>query len=308
MNEHQKSRRNFLKQSSVSSAAVFLMPSFIVSGDKLLKRKVSIHAHLWVYASKFPPDWDCTPVLDTVFSDLSYAGIDGLEVMEPNLRHDNSVTKLNALIKKHNVKVSGSSYGVGFSMWDQEQHQEILKDINLIIPRLREVGGRTFGISVGHADHKKTAQELDAQADILLKIREICTTNDIVANLHNHTYEVENELHDLKGTLERIPDFKLGPDINWLIRAGVDPVDFINSYGNQIVYLHLRDQYDNGDWTEYVGQGATNFKAIAAALNNHDFKGEVAIELAFPTNFEPKNPLKEDWKMSKEYIQKTFGW
>lgn len=308
MNKHQKSRRNFLRQSSVLSASAFMTPSYMVSGDHLLKKKVSINAHLWVYASNFPPNWDCTPVLDTVFSDLSHAGINGLELMEPNLRHDTSVATLNALIKKYNVKVSGSSYGVGFSMWDHDQHGVILKDINLIIPRLREVGGRTLGISVGGADHKKTEKELDAQAKILLKIRETCRANDIVANLHNHTYEVENDLHDLKGTLQRIPDFKLGPDVNWLIRAGVDPVNFINTYGKQIVYLHLRDQYDNGEWTEYVGQGTTDFKAIALALKKHDFEGDVAIELAFPNDFEPENPLKEDWKMSKEYIQKTFGW
>ncbi|MGI9533050.1 TIM barrel protein [Lutimonas sp.] len=303
-----KSRRNFLQQSSLLTAASFMMPSFLVAGTNPFKKKVRINAHLWVYASQFPPNWDCTPILDTVFSDLSHAGIDGLELMEPNLRHDDSVKNLNALIKKHQVKVSGSSYGVGFSMWDRKQHETIINDIDLIIPRLSEVGGRTFGISVGGSDHKKTEEELDAQAEILLKIRATCQANNIVANLHNHTYEVENNLHDLRGTLRRIPDFKLGPDVNWLIRAGVDPVSFINTYGNQIVYLHIRDQYESGEWTEYVGQGATDFKAIAQALHKVDFKGDVAIELAFPNDFEPENSLREDWKMSKEYIQKTFGW
>ena len=269
---------------------------------------VPINAHLWVYASSFPPDWDCTPILETVFSDLHDAQIDGLELMEANLRHDDSVSRINALIKKYNTPVSGSSYGVGFSMWDSNQHKTILKDIEMVIPRLKEVNGKTFGISVGGADHQKTGKELDAQAEILLKIRSICKANDIEPNLHNHTYEVENNMYDLKQTLSRIPDFKLGPDINWLIRAGVDPVQFINTYGSQIVYLHIRDQYENGEWTEYVGQGTTNFKAIAQALRHQNFKGQVAIELAFPNDFTPENPLKEDWKKSKTYIQKTFGW
>lgn len=73
------------------------------------------------------------------------------------------------------------------------------------------------------------ALEINAQVDLLTKIRHISDDNGIVSNLHNHTYEVENDLHDLKGTLVCIPDFKLGPDINWLIRAGVDPVKFINT-------------------------------------------------------------------------------
>ncbi len=56
-------------------------------------------------------------------------------------------------------------------------------------------------------------------------------------NLHNHTYEVENELYDLKGTLARIPGIKLGPDLNWLVRAGVDPAGFIRRFGKQIVFM-----------------------------------------------------------------------
>lgn len=271
-------------------------------------QNVPINAHLWVYASKFPPNWDCTPILETVFSDLSYAGISGLELMEGQLRHNDSVKRINQLIKKHQLPVSGSSYGVGFNMWDKSQHKAIMEDIKIVVPRLGEVGGKTFGISVGGKDGIKTEAELDAQADLLKKIRVICKDNGIVANLHNHTYEVENNMHDLKGSLARIPDFKLGPDLNWLIRAGVDPVDFITTYGKQIEYLHIRDQYNDGTWTEYVGQGDTDFKAIAAALKAQGFSGQVAIELAFPNDFTPINELKQDWKMSREFIQKTFGW
>ena len=286
------------------------VPNLLMSHSKPINtiQNVPINAHLWVYASKFPPNWDCTPILETVFSDLSYAGISGLELMEGQLRHDDSVERINGLIKKHQLPVSGSSYGVGFNMWDKSQHKAIMEDIKIVVPRLGEVGGKTFGISVGGKDGIKTEAELDAQADLLKKIRVICKDNGIVANLHNHTYEVENNMHDLKGSLARIPDFKLGPDLNWLMRAGVDPVDFITTYGKQIEYLHIRDQYNDGTWTEYVGQGDTDFKAIAAALKAQDFSGQVAIELAFPNDFTPINELKQDWKMSREFIQKTFGW
>ena len=67
-----------------------------------------------------------------------------------------------------------------------------------------------MGISVGNAGHVKTPAELDAQADILKKIMAICARYSVAPNLHNHTYEVENNLYDLKGTLSRIPDIKLG--------------------------------------------------------------------------------------------------
>jgi len=304
-------RRDFIKKSGLGLLGTLFVPSISMSSSTCENSiaNIPVNAHLWVYASKFPPNWDCTPVLDTVFFDLSYAGIQGLELMEGQLRYDDSVERLNTLIDKYKLPVSGSSYGVGFSMWDFTQHKTILEDIKTIIPRLGKIGGKTFGISVGSKkDGLKTEADLDAQADILKKISVICEENGIEANLHNHIYEVENDMHDLKGTLARIPDFKLGPNLNWLIRAGVDPVEFITTYGKQIVYLHIRDQYKDGTWSEYVGQGDTDFKPIAAALKAQNFSGQAALELAFPNDFMPKNELKEDWKMSREFVKKTFQW
>jgi len=303
------SRRKFLRHSTTLLAGSLLLKG---CAAKVLTRtagsKTKVNGHLWVYASKFPPNWDVTPNLEAVFADLSYAGIDGVELMESTLRYDDSVSRIDGFIKKYNLPVAGTSYGVGMNMWDVNDHQKILDDLKLVLPRLRQVNGKRLGISVGEVKGVKTEKQLDAQADILKKVLVLCSENGIEANLHNHTYEVRNNMHDLKGTLARIPNIKLGPDLNWLIRAGVNPVDFINTYGKQITYLHIRDQYADGKWTEYVGQGVTDFPAIAKALNAQNFSGDVAVELAFPGDLKPVNPLKEDWKISREYVRKTFGW
>jgi hypothetical protein len=78
-----------------------------------------------------------------------------------------------------------------------------------------------LGITVGDAKRIKTEEELDAQAELLKKIMVVCDKNKVEPNLYNHTFEVTNNLHDLKGTLKRIPDIKLGPDLNWLLRGGL---------------------------------------------------------------------------------------
>ncbi|HZH96398.1 MAG TPA: sugar phosphate isomerase/epimerase [Flavisolibacter sp.] len=309
MNEHNllSSRRKFIKH---SGAMLGVLALFDAAAFTTLpaKRGTKVNAHLWVYASKYPPTWDSTPNIEAVFSDLSYAGISGVELMEVNLRHRDAVENLSRLAKKYNLPVSGSSYGAGSNMWDEAQHKTIIDDVKVVVPRLQKLKGKNFGISVGDAKRTKTEKELDAQAAVLKEIVAICNDNGIEANLHNHTYEVVNGMHDLKGTLARVPQLKLGPDLNWLIRGGVNPVDFINEYGNRITYMHIRDQYADGTWTEYVGQGATNFAVIAQALKAVRFSGDVAIELAFPNNFTPVNPLKEDWKKSRQYVKKVFGW
>ncbi|BFP40069.1 hypothetical protein FGF1_09140 [Flavobacteriaceae bacterium GF1] len=301
-------RRNFIKNTAFLSLGSLLLPKTVLGFDKINTTKVKLCGHLWVYASNYPPNWDCSPILEQVFSDMSYAGLYGVELMEVVLRPDDAVTRISEYSKKHDIKVSGSSYGVGFQMCDRKQHPKIWEDIQLVVPRLAELGGETFGISVGGVGRKKTELELDDQAELLKKIIGFCEVYGIQPNLHNHTYEVEYDLHDLKGTLERIPEAKLGPDINWLIRAGVDPVEFIQTYGDKFVYLHIRDQYDNGEWTEYVGQGTTDFNAIGKVLKAKGFHGMAGIELAFPNGFEPEFPLKEDWKKSREYVQRIFNW
>lgn len=266
--------------------------------------QVPLFAHLWVYASKFPPDWDARPVLDQAFADLKAAGFAGIELMEVNLRADDSVAMLNKLIQQHGLPVSGTSYHA--DMWNRERHDAILQDVVLISSRLQELGGKTLGISVGDAGRKKTEGELDIQAATLNEILHICAKRNIVPNLHNHTYELRDGMHDLRETLLRVPDLKLGPDLNWLVRGGVDPIAFINQYSHRMVYMHLRDQHANGKWSEAVGEGAMDFKGIAAALKNNSYAGMAAVELAYDAP--PTRTTRENWQRSRAFVQQVFGW
>jgi sugar phosphate isomerase/epimerase len=130
----------------------------------------------------------------------------------------------------------------------------------------------------------------------------------VVLNLHNHTYEVENGLHDLEGTLARLPDVKLGPDLNWLVRGGVDPAEFIHRFGKQIVFMHIRDQKADGTWSEAVGEGNMDYVGIAKALHAIPFTGDAVIEIAHEKGFQLTRPLREDWKISREFVHKTLGY
>jgi sugar phosphate isomerase/epimerase len=130
----------------------------------------------------------------------------------------------------------------------------------------------------------------------------------VVLNLHNHTYEVVDDLHDLKGTLARIPEVKLGPDLNWLVRAGVDPASFIRQFGRQIVFMHLRDQKKDGRWSEGLGEGDTDFAAIGRGLHEVGFQGDAVIELAHEKDFHPTRPLGETWKLSRNFVKQALGY
>ncbi len=261
--------------------------------------KILVGAHPWVYAAK-QKNYDIYPIIEQIFSDMSYAGLDGIELMHTVFRHDGVIEKISELSRKYSLPVIGSSFGG--NMWKREEHDGILEDAESVIKGLAEVGGRTLGTSVGGTPSLKTTEQLDVQAELLRKIMAICSENDVVLNLHNHTYEVKNNEHDLSGTLARIPDIKLGPDLNWLLRAGIEPVDFIHRHANRIVFLHLRDQKADGKWSEAMGEGDMDYVAIGKALREIGFNGDAVIELAHESDFKPTRPLRESLKISREFV------
>jgi len=298
-------RRQFLGAAVAAAAAAGCLRAAGAEEAKPQAAKIVVGAHPWVYAAT-QPKYDIYPILDRIFADMRYAGLDGIELMHTALYPDDAVSRIKALSQEHQLPVIGSSYGA--AMWDPKQKTAVLENAEMVISRLAQVGGRTLGISVGDPGRKKTPEELDHQAVVLRAVRAICQRHGVMPNLHNHTYEVRDDMHDLRGTLERIPDFPLGPDLNWLLRGGVDPVTFIRQYKRQIVFLHLRDQEAGGRWSEALGEGDMDHAAIAKALHEIGFAGDAIIELAHERDFQPTRPLRESLKLSREYVHRVFGW
>ena len=300
-------RRKFIHNSSLTLLALPLsgLWSCNTTSKEKSTKKIVVGAHPWVYAATLP-DYDVSPVLSQIFSDISYAGFDGVETMHQPLRSNVYTKQIGELIDQFRIKLIGTSYGA--DMWDKDKYNEIYEDVDLIFTNMASVGGRTFGVSVGEpAGREKTEAEFDNQADLLKKLITLGEKKGIVLNLHNHTYEVSNNMFDLRGTLKRIPDIKLGPDLNWLLRAGVNPVDFIREFRKQIVFLHLRDQLSDGKWPESLGEGNVDFREIAGVLKEIGFEGDAIIELAHENGFVPTRPLKESLKMSRDYLKQTMG-
>lgn len=235
---------------------------------------------------------------------MKYAGMENIELMHTALRPDDAVERIGELKQQHGLAVIGTSFGG--KMFDRNEHNAVLEDAELVITRLARLGGTTLGTSVGGAGKRKTPDQLDAQADVLKKIIAIAESNGVVLNLHNHTYEVVDEMHDLRGTLARVPGVKLGPDLNWLVRGGVDPVEFILEFTDRIVFLHLRDQNDDGTWSEAMGEGDMDYVAIGKALRKINFAGHAVIELAHERDFKPTRPLRESLKISRQFVRRTL--
>ena len=81
-------RRKFIQQYIIiSSGTVIVQVQAVqmpVDKDNAGKKYLA-GAHVWIYASTMP-GYDVSPILSQIFSDVAYAGFDGVETMEHPLR------------------------------------------------------------------------------------------------------------------------------------------------------------------------------------------------------------------------------
>jgi len=94
-----------------------------------------------VYASTMP-GYDVSPILGQIFSDVAYAGFDGVETMEHPLRSAVYTKQIKELIDQYKIKLIGSSYGA--DMWNKDKKNQIYEDVDLIFTNMASVGARTF--------------------------------------------------------------------------------------------------------------------------------------------------------------------
>lgn len=117
----------------------------------------------------------------------------------------------------------------------------------------------------------KTRAAADDLARRLSALHAKTKANGFELAYHNHDFEfikLEDGSLLLDVLLAAVPELCWECDIGWLIRAGEDPVAWLDRYADRIVAVHLKD-YAGGDaeggWTD-LGFGPTDYAPIFAKL------------------------------------------
>ncbi len=265
---------------------------------------IEICAHPWAYAAQ-QPGYDIRPVLEDIFADLKAGGFEGVELMHTALQSEQDLQRAAELAASYELPVIGASFGG--AMWDRQAHDQLAEHAGFLLPALERLGGHLLGVSTGKSpDGKKTAQQLEAQAELLTHLLELGADYGVTINLHNHTYEVEDGQYELTENIKRLPGIKLGPDLNWLRRAGVEPLDFLRRHAERLVYLHLRDQQGER-WVEALGDGDEDYVALGRVLKEIGFTGQVGIELAHEADTVFTRSMGENFRLSCQRLRAAFA-
>ena len=57
-----------------------------------------------------------------------------------------------------------------------------------------------------------------------------------------------------------------------------------------------------------LGEGVIDYPGISKTLKDIGFSGDVAVELAHERGFRLTRPLRENWKISREYVRRVLGY
>lgn len=103
------------------------------------------------------------------------------------------------------------------------------------------------------------------------------------------------ELRDYLG-----PDYKMVFDVKQAVRAGKNPFDFVDEFGENIIHIHLSDSTKEKDCVP-PGKGNFDIKALADALGKKGYNGEYIIEI-YSENYD----VKKELQFSKNYMEGLF--
>lgn len=115
---------------------------------------------------------------------------------------------------------------------------------------------------------ERRGDQWPATARALAPIADRLNAKGFALGYHNHDFEFEtvNGKPALEVIFETAPALKVELDCYWVVRAGQDPVAYINKYANRIPLLHIKDMAAGPDKRfAPVGTGIIDFKPIIAA-------------------------------------------
>ncbi len=287
-------RRTFLAQAGLVSAAALLKPSLSLAAAPV--KKVGIQ--LYTLRDQLPKD------LKGAIAQVAKAGYQEVETFGYDMKSGfwglNS-KEFSSLLKSHGLTTASGHYDLNafFKDGSRQQLDEYIKVAHttgqtyLIVPSLNESLIRT------KADFMKVAENMNKLAEAIKK-------EGLKVGYHNHNFEWKPvEGTTFYDTLLKYTDpalVHMEMDIYWVVRAGQDPIKILKAHKGRYAFVHVKDRdKSNPDTTTEIGKGDIDFKAIipqAEAAGVHHF----IMEQENFTNIDPFVSIAE----SASYMKKSL--
>ncbi len=257
--------------------------------------------------------------LEEIFDTVAAAGFPAIELPRQALEAPDFVGRAAAAAGRTGLGIVGVSHGQ--PLWNTAKRGEIVEDMTQHAESMAELAaaapeaiGPTGRLQCGlSCSGKKYADRSAEESDQVLALwHELGTRfREKGLTLAHHTHG--EPIEDIRFVAEHVPADVLafGPDLDWLRVGGVDPEEFLRTYGSRVTMMHLRDYQAGGtraeDRTAAIGEGDVDYARLRRVLDEIGFRGEAVVELAWPPGAERDRTAAEILTQSREHLRRTMG-
>jgi inosose dehydratase len=208
--------------------------------------------------------------------DISEAGYEGFELFDGNLaQYAGRESELRDLTDGLGLQMVGVYSGANFI------YLEILEDELSRIETAAQLaarhqaehlvvgGGAVRAAGIREEDYRRLGEGLES-------VVALAGEAGLVASYHPHLGTCVESPEQLAKVFQ-YTGINFCPDTAHLEAGGGDSAELINTYGDRIQYVHLKD-YADGDFLP-LGRGGLDFSRIMSALNGIGYDGWIAVEL-----------------------------
>jgi inosose dehydratase len=223
-----------------------------------------------------------------VLAEAAAAGYQGIEGWLTACGTQESARRFRSLLDEHGLTLT--SLYTGGCYYEPERARQSLEALLPAAERAAAIGCAAICMNPDVTQERKTDDALQLQAEWL-----------------DRAGAALEDGRELRSNLDRTDPARVGfcADTHWIYRGG-DVMAYLDRYGSRVRSLHLRNSR-GGVWSETLGDGDLDYRAIAAKLAALRFDGPLIVELALEKDTPQARPLVESARMSREYVRAVFG-
>jgi inosose dehydratase len=243
--------------------------------------------------------------LGDVLADVAAAGYPAVEGWLTACTTEETARRFRSLLDEYGLILI--SLYTGGCYYEPERARQSLEALLPAAERAAAMGCPAICMNPDVTRERKTDDALKLQAEWLNRAGAALRERGLELWLHNHDPEMREDGRELRSNLDHTDPTLVGfcADTHWIYRGGGDVMAYLDEYGSRIRSLHLRNS-QNGVWSEMLGDGDLDYRAIAAKLKELRFDGPLIVELAIEEGTPQTRPLVESMRLSREYVRRVF--
>jgi len=211
-------------------------------------------------------DWQVNHMAD-VAACAAQCGYDGLEVGYRRLGAT-SPAQLKALLAGAGCRALGIH--AGGNLEDRAQAAGEHRVIDRVLEYVDQSGAACMlysGLNVGADD-----AAMKAEIARINRAAQECAARGVALLYHNHNWEFADNWRIMRALLrDAAPQVRFCPDVGWVRKAGIDPIEYLSAIKGRIGAVHFKDFASLGTAVDTVvlGTGVVAFEPVVAWLRDN---------------------------------------